>query len=410
MQDRELYRQLMGLGEPWAVSEVKVDFEGRKVDVWVEWPSERAGVCPECTKACRIYDHREERQWRHLDTMQFQTIVHWRIVRVQCPQHGIKSMEVPWAEKHSRFTALFERLAIDVLLGCQNQSKAKELLDLSWDEVHLIQEKAVERGLERRVGGELKHLGVDEKSFLKGHQYATVLSDLDNPRVLDVARDRKEESLEELLNQIPEPQRDNIKAIAMDMWEPFINAVEKRLPQADIVHDKFHIAKYLGEAVDKVRRAENRNLVNQDKDTLKGTKYLWLTNPNNWTENQQASFNELKDKGLKVGRAWSIKEMFSGLWEYRYEKAARRFFKRWFGWATHARLKPMAEVAKKLKRHLDNILTYLEHRITNAVAEGLNSKIQQIKSAARGFRKFENFRIAILFFCGKLDMYPQKSQ
>jgi transposase len=137
---------------------------------------------------------------------------------------------------------------------------------------------------------------------------------------------------------------------------------------------------------------------------------LWLTNPHNWTEQQQASFNELRDKGLKVARAWSIKEMFSGLWDYRYEKAARRFFKRWFCWATHARLKPMAEVAKKLQRHLDNILTYLEHRITNAVAEGLNSKIQQIKSAARGFRKFENYRIAILFFCGKLDMYPQKSQ
>jgi len=255
-------------------------------------------------------------------------------------------MAVPWAEKHSRFTALFERLSIDVLLGCQNQSKAKELLKLSWDEVHLIQEKAVERGLGRRVGGELKHIGVDEKSFLKGHQYATVLSDLDNSRVLDVARDRKEESLGELLNKIPEPQRDHIKAVALDMWEPFINAVEQGLPQADIVHDKFHIAKYIGEAVDKVRRAENRNLANQDKDTQKGTKYLWLTNPNNWTEQQQASFNELKDKGLKVGRAWSIKEMFSGLWEYRYEKAARKFFKQWFWWATHARLKPMADVAK----------------------------------------------------------------
>lgn len=410
MQDRELYRQLMGLGEPWAVTEVKIDFEGLRVDVWVEWPSEQQGVCPQCGKACRIYDHREERQWRHLDTMQFQTILHCRIPRVSCPEHGAKSIDFPWAEKNSRFTALFERLSIDVLLGCQNQSKATELLKLSWDEVHLIQEKAVQRGLRRRVGGGLKHLGVDEKSFLKGHQYATVLSDLDHARVLDVARDRKEESLEELLNKLTEAQRDNIKAVAMDMWEPFINAVEKRLSQADIVHDKFHIAKYLGGAVDKVRKAENRNLVKQNEDTLKGTKYLWLTNPKNWSEQQQASFNELKDKGLKVGRAWSIKEMFSGLWGYRYEKVARKFFKRWFCWATHARLKPMAEVAKKLKRHLDNILTYLKHRITNAVAEGLNSKIQQLKSAARGFRKFENYRIAILFFCGKLDMYPQKSQ
>ena len=342
--------------------------------------------------------------------MQFQTILHCRIPWVSCSEHGTKSIDFPWAEKNSRFTALFERLSIDVLLGCQNQSKAKELLKLSWDEVHLIQEKAVQRGLGRRVGGELKHIGVDEKSFLKGHQYATVLSDLDNPRVLDVARDRKEESLGELLNKLPQAQRDSIEAVAQDMWEPFINAVEQYLPQADIVHDKFHIAKYLGEAVDKVRRAENRSLVKAEDDTLKGTKYLWLTNPNNWTEQQEASFNELKDKGLKVGRAWSIKEMFSELWKYRYEKAARKFFKQWFCWATHARLKPMAEVAKKLKRHLDNILTYLKHRITNAVAEGLNSKIQQIKSAARGFRKFENYRIAILFFCGKLDMYPQKSQ
>jgi len=245
---------------------------------------------------------------------------------------------------------------------------------------------------------------------LKGHRYATVLSDLEHRRVLDVARERNEESLGELLNQIPQPQRDHIEAVALDMWEPFINAVGQYLPGADIVHDKFHIAKYLGEAVDKVRKQENRSLVKVQDDTLKGTKYLWLTNPNHWTEPQQALFNELKDKGLKIARAWSIKEMFSVLWQYHYEKAARKFFKQWFWWATHARLKPMAEVAKKLKRHLDNILTYLKHRITNAVAEGLNSKIQQIKSAARGFRKFENFRTAILFFCGKLDMYPQKSQ
>lgn len=410
MQDRELYRQLMGLQEPWKVTEVKVDFEGLKVDVWVEWPVEQQGVCPECGKGCRIYDHRDERQWRHLDTMQFQTIVHCRVPRVNCSEHGTKSMAIAWAEKGSRFTALFERLSIDVLLGCQNQSKAKELLKLSWDEVHLIQEKAVKRGLGCRVLGELKHIGVDEKSFLKGHQYATVLSDLDNPRVLDVARDRKEESLGELLNKIQQQERDHITAVAIDMWEPYINAVQQQLPQADIVHDKFHIAKYLGEAVDKVRKAENRNLVKQQDGTLKGTKYLWLTNPNNWTEQQQASFKDLKDKGLKVGRAWSIKEMFSELWGYCYEKAAKNFFKKWYCWATHARLKPMAEVAKKLKRHLENILTYLKHRITNAVAEGLNSKIQQVKSAARGFRNFGNFRIAILFFCGKLDMYPQKSQ
>ncbi|MBI4849122.1 MAG: transposase [Nitrospirae bacterium] len=162
--------------------------------------------------------------------------------------------------------------------------------------------------------------------------------------------------------------------------------------------------------MDKVRKAEHENLLKEGIEDLKGTKYLWLTNPANWTDEQRQQFKGLKDKELKVGRAWAIKDMFSDLWVYTYEKAARNFFKKWYWWATHARLMPIADVAKKLKRHLDNILTYLKHRITNAVAEGLNSKIQQVNSAARGFRNFENFRIAILFFCGKLDMYSHKSQ
>ncbi len=417
MQDKELYRQLLGLKQPWELSEVKVDFTGLKVDIWVKWPIEKQAPCPECGKSCVIYDHREQRQWRHLDTMQFQTMLHCRIPRVECSEHGVKSIEVPWAEKQSRFTLLFERLAIDVLLACQNQTKAKELLRLSWDEVHKIQEKAVERGLARRsrsseegIRHRYRYIGVDEKSFVKGHQYATVVSDIEYRRVIDVSRDRKEQSLSGILGKMSEEQKNGIEAVVIDMWEPYKSSVEDELPKADIVYDKFHIAKHLGEAVDKVRKAENKSLRKEGLELLKGTKYLWLTNPENWTDQQKGLFKELKDKGLKVGRAWALKEMFLDLWGYKYEKAARNFFKKWHWWATHSRLKPVADIAKMIKGHLDNILTYLKHRITNAVAEGLNSKIQQVKSAARGFRSFENYRIAILFYCGKLNMYPQKSQ
>jgi len=409
MQDKELYRQLLGLQHPWVVSEVLVDFEELKVDVWIMWPPEKKAACPECGNLYSIYDHREERKWRHLDTMQFQTILHCRIPRVKCSEHGVKSIDIPWADKRSRFTALFERLAIDVLLGCQNQTKAKELLRLSWDEVHHIQEKAVQRGLERREMAGLQYIGIDEKDFLKGHKYITVVSDLDHARVLDVAEDRKEESVLGILNNIPEGQRATIEAVAMDMWEPYKNAVETILPTIDIVHDKFHVSKHLSEAVDKVRRWENKVLVRNGKDYLKGTKYLWLTNPKKWTAEQKTLFKELKDKGLKVGRAWMLKEIFSDIWGYTYKKSAMTFFRKWYWWATHSRLQPIINVAKMIKRHLDNILTYFKHRITNAVAEGLNSKIQQVKSAARGFRNFKNFRIAILFYCGKLNMYPQKS-
>lgn len=328
--------------------------------------------------------------------MQFQTIIHCRIPRVQCSEHGIKSIDIPWAEPGSRFTALFERLAIDVLLACLNQTKAKELLRLSWDEVHHIQGKAVSRGLSRRGSGDLKYLGVDEKSFLKGHRYATVVSDLVNSRVIDVAQDRKEESSATILEAMPEGQRGEIAAVAVDMWEPYQNALESLLPEADIVHDKFHIAGPIGEAVDAVRKVEHKALLKEGAEDLKGTTYLWLKKPARWSDEERAQFEELKAQGLKVGRAWALKAMFSEVWGYSYEKSARKFFRKWFWWATHAGLKPMAEVAKLLKRHLDNILTYLKHRITNAVAEGLNSKIQQVKSA-RGFRNFENFSIASAF-------------
>jgi len=410
MQDRELYRQLMGLREPWEVSEVTVDMGGQKIDVYIQWPPEKQAPCPGCGKFYTIYDHRAERQWRHLDTMQFETILHSRIPRVKCKEHGVKSIDVPWAEEHSRFTALFERLAIDMLLACQNQTKAKEMLRLSWDEVHRIQDRAAKRGLERRSLEAVEYLGIDEKSFLKRHNYATVVSDIKEGRVIDVARDRKEESLSEALDSIPEEQKSGVKAVVIDIWAPYMKAVIEELPDAEIVHDKFHIAKHLSEAVDKVRKSENRTLVKEGVEILKGTKYIWLTNPSNWTKRQKSIFKGLRDKELKVGRAWAIKEMFSDLWGYNYEKAARNFFKKWYWWATHSRLKPIADTAKMIKRHLENILTYLKHRITNAVAEALNSRIHQIKSAARGFRNFENYRTAILFHCGKLDMYPHKSQ
>ena len=179
------------------------------------------------------------------------------------------------------------------------------------------------------------------------------------------------------------------------------------MPNSDIVHDKFHISKHLGKAVDKVRYKENKMLIKEEIDFLKGTKYLWLKKKDNWTEGERNKFQELKNEQLDVGRAWSIKELFTKFWAYNYKTSARKFFKRWYFWATHSRLKPIIEVAKMIKEHLSNILTYLKHRITNAVAEGLNSKIQQIKATARGFRNFDNYRIAILFHCGKLSLYPQ---
>jgi transposase len=407
--DNELqkhYALLLGIGSPWEVKTVALKLQEKKVEIELGWQWGAAAKCPECGRACSIHDCAPERTWRHLDTMQFTTLIRARTPRSNCPVHGVKTMQVPWAAPQGRFTLLFERFAVEVLLASASVSQGCQLLGIGWDTAQEIMRRAVERGVERRQLEGLKYLGMDEKSFKRGQSYVTLLTDLDQSRVLDVVAERTTEAADQLWETLSPEQKQDVEAVAVDMWEPFIQTIQKQVPAADIVHDKFHVSKYLGEAVDKVRRQEHKALLAQGDETLTGTRQLWLYNPQHFSPEQAEEFSALKDLHLKVARAWAAKELFSKFWEYQAEGWARRFFKDWFGWVSRSRLKPVVEVAQMLKRHLENLLTYLRHHITNAVTEGLNSKIQSLKSAARGFRNFQNYRIRILFFCGKLALYP----
>jgi transposase len=226
--------------------------------------------------------------------------------------------------------------------------------------------------------------------------------------VLYLADDRKQESLDGFWGTLTPEQRGGIEAIAMDMWEPYIQSTQAHLDGAatKIVFDKFHVAKHLHEAVDRVRRTEHRALTQTGDHRLTGTKYLWLMRPKDMTAEQRAMFRTLQRTDLKVARAWTLKERFRQFWDYAYQGAAQNFFARWFWRATHSRLRPMAEVAKLIRRHLPNVLTYLTHRLTNAGLEALNATIQWVKKTARGFRNVEHFKTAIYFHCGGLDLYP----
>ena len=407
MQDTALYAYLLGLQAPWTVSRVELDVQRHQVDVWAEHTQGVQWPCPECVGQGRLYDHAEERVWRHLDSCQYRTYLHARIPRVQCATHGVVQVAVPWAEPQARFTRLFERLAIDVLREC-SVTGATQILGLSWDEAWHLMERAVARGQVRKACRVIPHLGVDEKAIAKGHRYLTLVCDLAAGTVEYVGEERKQESLERYYQGLSTEQRHGIEAVAMDMWEPYIQATRAYVPAAEekIVFDRFHLMGYLGKAVDTVRKQEHRERMAQGDETLKGTKYLWLYSREHVPASRRREFNALRRLELKVGRAWAIKEALRQLWHYRYPAVAHRFWQRWYFWATHSRLKPIREAAATLKRHLANILTYCRHRITNAVSEGLNSKIQAIKHMARGFRNVEHFKTAIYFHCGGLDLYP----
>ena len=190
------------------------------------------------------------------------------------------------------------------------------------------------------------------------------------------------------------------------MSAAFLGSTQEYAPHADVVHDRFHLSKHLGEAVDRVRRAEHKALKQAGDERLTGSRYLWLTNEENLPEERAATFEQLKNANLKTSRAWAIRELFRDFWEQPGEFTGRSFFKEWYAWASRCRLKPIVAVAKMFKKHLDRIVTWFRYPITNAAAEGFNSRIQSLKSAARGFRNFDNYRTRILFFCGKLKLQP----
>lgn len=406
MRDRELYERILQLPRPWKVAGVEVNDEEREVVIRVEARG-KAFPCPTCGARCPRYDHRV-RRWRHLDTCQYRTIVEAPLPRVECAEHGVLQIGSPWAEPGSRFTALLEALAIDWLQEASITAVARRL-NMSWDELDGVQRRAVRRGLARRKQVPVTTLGVDETSFQKRHEYVTVVSDLDKERVLYVADSRKQTSLDDFWTQMSDEQRKAIKAVAMDMWRPYIRSTERHLPQAwgKIVFDKFHVAKHLGEAVDKVRRQEHRALSKQGDDTLKGSRYLWLQNPHEMREDSWVSLAALKDLALKTARAWAIKEQAMNLWRYATMGWARRGWKRWIGWTLRSRLEPIRKVGRMVRDHLQGIINAVILTVTNAGSESINAKIQKVKRLACGFRNRERFRTAIYFHCGGLNLYPE---
>ena len=411
MQDIELYRQLLGLNTPWTVTRVELRIKEQRVEVWAGHAESARWPCPECATELALYDHGEERTWRHLDSCQFQTYLHARPPRVACPEHGVRQVRLPWAEPRARFTTLFERLAIDVLRETDVKG-ATRILGISWDEAWEIKRRAVARGRARRRPQAPARLGVDETAIARGHDYLTLVSDLTTGTVEYLAEERKQASLDGYFTSLTPAQRAQIQAVAMDMWEPYVQSVQTHVPQAErkIVFDVFHILQHMNTAVDKVRRAEHRLLRAQGDDTLTGSKYVWLYGEENVPDHHQERFTELtrrrSRKPLKTARAWSLKESLRDLWRCRSRVAAEEQWRFWYGWATRARLQPVLEVARMIKRHLPNVLTYFRHRITNAMSEGIASKIQALKKMANGFRNRDNFKTAIYFHCGGLDLYP----
>ena len=410
MNDITLYQQILGDTTPWRVGEVKLDAEKLTIDVRLVLAEDAAWACPECRSRMHVKERRT-RRWRHLDSCQFKTVLEADVPVVECQTHGIQTVQVPWADGSSRFTLFFERLAIEVLLACP-AAKAAELLDVTWDQIDGIKQRAVARGMATRSLEGVEYLCVDEKAVGHGHDYVTVVTGIvdGKPNVLHVGDGRDEGALNAFYERLGAGGCKRIQAVSMDMGVSYQNATARHCPDADVVFDPFHIMKMCNKAVDEVRRDEALAGIRTVRESLKKTRQLWLWGEENLPGRHAARFEKLKVSSLKTAKAWRVKELWRSFKTCANAEDGLDFFRRWYREAMKTRLAPVKRLAQTMKERVASIVTYLKHRFCNAFAEGVNSRIQLLIQKSCGYRSRERLKTDILFHFGGLNLNPVSAQ
>ena len=400
--DKSFFDKLLNFGPNWKVDRVSIN-ELNEIDIFLKFDLASYKTAHIDTYEF-IHDYSSPRRWRHLDIMQYKTFISAKLPRIKHKDSTIKSIEIPWAQLGQHHTVLFEKFAIDLLLATKNQTKTAELLRCGFNLVNKIMHNATERGLKKRdLNAVYKQLSLDEKSFKKRHDYITVLSNQEEGIILDVVKDRTKKSTKNLLiNTLSEYQISKVETISLDMWKAYNTAVDEILPKAKKVHDRFHLIKYLNEAIDNVRKREVKK-----NEVLRDSRYALLKNRFNLTEKQHFKFEEVLRANTEVGYVWGLKESFKSFFGCKdYDEAFKRLSE-WNSFVMWEAIPELTKVAKMFGRHTRGVCNALVEKASNAMAERLNGKIQLIKTVGRGYRKFHNFRSAILFFNGGLELYPQ---
>ena len=394
----ELFRSALHLTAPWVISSLRFGEGERKLEIWIDFLEGAKFPCPICNSLdCGVHDT-TTRTWRHLDFFEHQTLIHARIPRIECPECGVKQVNVPWARERSGFTLLMEALIVFFATTMQI-SQISEKLNIPDKKIWRIVAYHVQDALKRADYSNVKYIGLDETSRKKGHQYITVFADLTSGSIIHICSGKDSSVLKSFSDSLKlhngEPNQ--ILTFCSDMSPAFIKGIFEEFSHSSIVFDKFHVMKLVNEAVDEVRRIEQ-----QRNRVLKNTRYIWLKNPSSLTQKQTGILGSLKDMNLKTSRAYNLKLSLQMFWNMEDSESAQTFFKRWYFWATHSQLPAIVKVAKTLKEHWNGIINYFDDHFSNGLLEGLNSMIQALKVNARGYRNDENFMTMIYLRHGQL--------
>jgi transposase len=399
MRDTTLMQQALGLTPPWTVVRSDFDTKAGRLDVQIDFTPGSGFACPDCGAAdCPAYDS-QRKTWRHLNFFQHQAYLNARVPRVRCETCGIRQVNVPWARPDSGFTLLFEAMVMTMVSAMPVKAVAR-IVDEHDTRLWRVVHHYVEEGRARTDASKVSRVAIDETAARRGHDYITLFVDIDQARVLFATEGKDAATVAAFADDLAahggEPKA--IEEVCIDMSPAFIKGVAESLPAAAVTFDKFHAVKIINDAVDQVRRVEQKQ-----QDVLRGTRYIWLRNPDTLSERQRSTLEALPTRHLKTARAYQIRLAFQDLYEQPSDEAAG-YLKKWYFWATHSRLEPIIDAAHTVKRHWEGILRWFDSKIANGLIEGINSLVQAAKAKARGYRSIRNLKAMIYLVAGKLDL------
>lgn len=394
----------LNLQEPWYITGAEFDSEKNIINVHVGIREDAVIACPRCGGATKRYGYEPtERAWRHADCLFYPCYVHCRRPRVQCEQCGVQQITAPFERQNSRHTLLFEGYAMLILADVPRR-RASRLLRCNEKTLASILSYWVHRAVDALNLSDVTQLAIDETSCKRGHDYVTVTIDAGKRRVFDVQKGRKIEAVTAMRQKLERQKGKaaNITSVTCDMSKSYLPGIRKNFPDAEQVIDKFHVKKVLTDAMDQVRKQEQKDT--KDKKDLFANRHFFMTPQRQMTDDQLSKLTTLSKSYPKTGRAFRIVQALDLFYDCQSVYEATRQFKKLCSWMRRSRLAPMKEAAETLMNHRPQILNYFHHRLTNAICEGINSMIQAAKRKARGFNTFEGFAAMIYLVAGKLDL------
>lgn len=388
--------------EPWYIESCVFNDKQKQLDVFVAFRKGAVFSCSNCgAKHQPVYDIADyNRTWRHLNFMEYPCYIHAELPRTKCQKCGkIHRVNVPWSIKpRSNFTTLFDAwiimMAKDMPMNAISRLVGEHDTQL-WRILHYY----VDHAIEAQDLSDVTMISTDETSSKRGHNYITIFMDPQKKNVIHVTKGKDSSTWKECKKHLESKggKADRITEVCMDMSPAFIKGAEENFPNAAVTFDKFHVIKAVNEAVDKVRRNEQKSCAD-----LKNTRYVWLKNENNLTKKQKEALDRLKDCNLDTAKAYRMRISFQEIFQYPPE-IAPMVLNDWIQWGLRCRLEPMVEVSKMIKAHYNGIIQWFTSKLNNGLLEGINSVFQAAKRKARGYRSDKNIIAMVYLLHGKLD-------